>query len=330
MSNRMRIVLPVAAASALAVAAIVASVSLRDGPPAGSGGLASFMNGAAFDRVAPWRSGTAPLLAQRGSLDASAAGAAPSPTGAAQDGEPPGGAEPSPGDPREPASVGRRLIYTASVSLEVADYRAAAERIAAMASRCGGYLAETESSLGRPGTRRGTLTVRVPASRFDGALAELRAIGEVRSESSQTQDITKEYADLETRLRVKRDVEARLRQLVRVRAAKVSELVDVERELGRVVEEIERMEGERRYFDQRVALSTIRVTAFEPRAIVDAGSFGSLREALHRSFEVLVTSTAWLVYLVLFLTPWLGLATLGWFAVRLFRGHRPLRGARRA
>ena len=219
--------------------------------------------------------------------------------------------------PLEAMAAARKLIRTGQLALEVADYGSAAAKVAQLAESHGGYLAESHSTRGAGDTRQGNLTLRVPAQQFESAFAELKQLGKVRSEGMGTQDITKAYTDLETRLRVKNDAEARVRDILRNRTAKLGDVLEAERELTRLMEEIEQMEGERRYYDQQVSLSTISVTLSEPQPILEGSGLEPIREAIHGSVEVLSRSLATLIYAVVFLAPWLLLAWILWKLLRL-------------
>jgi len=121
---------------------------------------------------------------------------------------------------------------------------------------------------------------------------------------------------------VKEETAARLRRLLTDRTGKLSDVLEVERELSRVVTELEQLKGERRYYDQRIAVSTITLTLFEPGALLRPGSTAPIKEAFGQALHVLSTSLSWLVYLVTFLAPWLLIAGLGWWVVRLVRARR--------
>ena len=97
------------------------------------------------------------------------------------------------------------------------------------------------------------------------------------------------------------------------------DVLEAERELARVTEEIERMEGESRYYDQQVALSTIVVTLREPEPALQSGAFQPIREAFRDSVRVLATSVAAIVYAVVALLPWLVLLSLLAVVVRTWR-----------
>jgi len=121
---------------------------------------------------------------------------------------------------------------------------------------------------------------------------------------------------------VKRDTAERLREILKTRTAALADVLQVERELARITEEIEQMEGERRYYDQQVALSTLTVELQEPEAIVKAGSFRPIREALEDSLHVLSASVAVIIYATVFLAPWLVLGLALWLVVKRVRARR--------
>jgi hypothetical protein len=226
--------------------------------------------------------------------------------------------------PADPAS--RKLIRTAQLALEVPSYDRAAEAVARTAEEEGGYLAESRAARADAGRRGGSLTVRVPAERFTTVVAALKRLGTVTNESVSTQDVTKAYTDLETRLRVKRDAAARVQAILNTKTARLAEVLEAERELARLTEEIEQMEGERRFYDQQIALSTITIELHEPSPLLGSGPFQPIREAMHESLRVLVASVAALIYVIVFLAPWLVIAGIGWRIVRWVRRRRAANG----
>ena len=84
-------------------------------------------------------------------------------------------------------------------------------------------------------------------------------------ESQDGEDVTQQSADLDTRLENARVSEKRLRDILAQRTGKLSDVLDVEREIARVRGEIEGMEAERRSLDRRVTYATVSVTLTEDR-----------------------------------------------------------------
>lgn len=204
--------------------------------------------------------------------------------------------------PAEP--IEQRLIRTGTLQMSVDDARAAVSGAERAAGALGGRLSDTTISRDAEGYQRADFTVEVPSQRFDEAMAALAALGEVDLEQVDTQDVTREYFDLETRLRVLRDTETRLRALLATATGSVADIVEVERELTRVIEQIERMLGQQRYYDQRIAVSTIQVGAYEQPATVRPGLLTPITGALRDSLRVLAESIAAVIYAIVYLAPW--------------------------
>lgn len=224
------------------------------------------------------------------------------------------------GNPRE-RDVGRKLIRNGEVSIEVRDFDVAARKSAEIAKSFGGYVADSQAA-GEGRHRHGSLTIRVPASRFDEALAGLRALGKIQSEHIGVEDITKAYTDLEARLRVKRDSAERVREILRNRTARLADVLEAERQLTALVEQIEVMEGEKRFYDQQVAFSTIKAELHEPEAIVRPTAFTPLRDAFRDSLYNLSASLAAFLTGILYVAPWAGLVFLLLVVLRRIRRGR--------
>jgi len=216
----------------------------------------------------------------------------------------------------------QKLIRSAELRIEAQSVPIAVARADSMARQYGALLADTRITQDDQDRKSAALLIRVPVAKFPDLLNALRTLGEVKADAVATEDATKAYADLETRLAVKEETAVRLRRLLSDRTGKLSEVLEVERELSRVITELEQLKGERRYYDQRIAVSTISMSISEPGALVPPGSTAPIAEAFRRSLQVLSTSIAGLVYLVTFVTPWLVVVGFGWWLVRWIRVHR--------
>jgi hypothetical protein len=167
------------------------------------------------------------------------------------------------GQPNEAARpdaqhTGPLLIYTASFQLHVYEVEKAQAVLKEAAKRLGGFVAEQTDS---------ALTLRVPSARFEEALAAVESTGKVRARHVQALDVGDQYRDLTLRLRTAEALRDRLEAML-ARAAKVEEALQVERELERIVREIEQIKGQLRAMGDRIALSTI-VVDFRPEARPD-------------------------------------------------------------
>ena len=75
--------------------------------------------------------------------------------------------------------------------------------------------------------------------------------------------MTKAYFDTDARLKNARVMEERLIEMLKTKTGKVSDLLQVEKELGRVREDIEKMQGELKYWDSQVQFATVTISLTE-------------------------------------------------------------------
>ena len=164
------------------------------------------------------------------------------------------------------AAVPRKIIYTATVGLVADDFSRAAAQIVREAKARNGYVAENSVS-GEPNTpREGTWKIRVPLPELDAFLAALGKMGELQNTTLTSQDVSEEFYDVRARLQNKRVEEARLIDLLQHSSGKLSDVLLLEKEISRVREEIERMEGRLRFLANQTDLATVTVTLHEAKA----------------------------------------------------------------
>lgn len=159
------------------------------------------------------------------------------------------------------AKQGPMLIYTAEVTMASYEVAAQIDKIEALSRELGGFLARRDDT---------TIQVRVPVERFDEAMKRVLGMGDVLRRNVSVQDVTEEYRDLDIQMKNARAMRDRLAELLQ-KATKVEDSLLIERELGRVTRELERLEGRLKYLRDRAAFSTITVV-FQPRAVERVGS----------------------------------------------------------
>ncbi|CAN5688857.1 hypothetical protein BH09MYX1_BH09MYX1_32420 [soil metagenome] len=145
------------------------------------------------------------------------------------------------------------LIYTAHVTMAVYQVGPGLDAVERIGREAGGYLSSKTDR---------EVTIRIPRQRFDDTLKRVEGSGDVLHRDVRAQDVTDEFLDLDTRLKNARAMRQRFQELLA--KASVKEAIDIEKELGRVTEEIESMEGKLKLLRDRIAFSTITVT-FEAR-----------------------------------------------------------------
>lgn len=228
----------------------------------------------------------------------------------------------------------RVIIYTGNISLVVKDTQEAVEAITDLANGQAGYVAS--SNIYQFGeVPRGSITIRVPAERYQDTLAELRALAvRVENESSNTQDVTEEFTDLEARQTNLEFTEAALQKLLdeRQRVGKTSDILEVYRELTNIRGQIEQIEGRLRYLANQSALSTITIELIpdvlsQPVSVAGWQPQGVAKEALQAlvvALQGLANILIWLVILVLplLITLLIPVVVLIWLIRRWWKRYK--------
>jgi len=172
-------------------------------------------------------------------------------------------AGPKPAETPPSALANRKLIRNATVELEIVSFDDAVQKITAFANEERGYVATTNSQKQANGKLRGEVIVKVLPENLDRFLQKIRGLGELKNQTLGTEDVTKAYFDTDARLENARVMEQRLIDMLKTKTGKVSDLLQVEKELGRVREDIEKMQGELKYWDSQVQFATVTISLAE-------------------------------------------------------------------
>ena len=147
----------------------------------------------------------------------------------------------------------RKLIRTGNVSLEVLSVSDAEEKITAWAKGLGGYITNANTWEGGA-----SFTVRVPSARFDDAMVQTGDFGKVTNRSVNSQDVSDNYYDLQSRLQTKYILRDKLTGYLS-QAKDIKDLLEVERQLNSVLEDIDSTESRFKRLAGQVDYSTIYI-----------------------------------------------------------------------
>ena len=172
--------------------------------------------------------------------------------------------------PRSRAPPDRKIVRTGALELTVKSPADAAEQIRLMAESMGGYL-ETAQIGGTKEAPTADITIRIPAAHFEDAKAGIRKLAaRVESEKTDAQDVTRQYVDMEARLRNLRAEEAQYLTIMKS-AYKVDDLLQVSEKLSEVRGQIEQQQAEFQTLSKQVETVAITISL---RALADAQVFG--------------------------------------------------------
>ena len=192
------------------------------------------------------------------------------------------------------AAAARKIIRNADLTMEVSSTTDTQHRIASIAESHGGFVVTSEAKQ-RESTEPAKrtldirLVVRIPENRFGSALDQIRGLTtDLTEEKVSGQDVTEEFIDLEARIRTQKALEAQFLQIMR-QTGKIVDALEVQRQIAEVRSDIERLEGRKRFLENRSALSTITVNIMAPKAVVVVPTTGfkaSVRDAVSESIDV--------------------------------------------
>ncbi len=225
----------------------------------------------------------------------------------------------------------RMIIKTGSMSLETEKYDEAETKINETVKIHGGFISGTKNSVNASGNKSGTITLKVPAGKFDALVTDISRIGKVMNQSIQASDITEEYVDLESRLKTQKELEQRLIKLLGDKAVKLSDVIEVEEKLASVRQIIEGIEGRMKLLKSQSDLSTLTVNVYEPSMISTSsggGFFYELGQALNKGLSGFTNVLAVLITLVIAILPIIALVIIVLLIIKTIIKRRKLKNSK--
>ncbi|NLW88488.1 MAG: DUF4349 domain-containing protein [Clostridiaceae bacterium] len=163
-------------------------------------------------------------------------------------------------DAGAPQTSGKKIIYTALISVEVNDVKEAMDEITAKVTEFDGYI--SGSDYYNKDRVAGTVTARIPPGKLSELTEKIGGLGKVLSTKLSSDDVTFQYVDIESRLKSAEAQEKQLLELME-KATEIEGILAVRYELARVQEEIEVYKGQLRYYDNMVDFSTVTIQLTE-------------------------------------------------------------------
>lgn len=195
-------------------------------------------------------------------------GAAPAPAAPEEAGAPPpAGMDqdrgPDGGEAGELVST-RAIIYTGELTVRVGDVDEAASQAGELAQRYGGFVSGDRRAT-RDDVSSATLVLRIPSEDFYAAVDALSQLGEEESREIETEDVTTEVVDLQTRIATAEASVERTRALLED-AESITEIVAIEQELTDREETLGRLQARQDTLADLTTLSTVSVRLLSPEA----------------------------------------------------------------
>lgn len=209
----------------------------------------------------------------------------------------------------------QKVIKTGSLSLHVDDVQETIDSITTRVNEWNGFVLNSNLDKGSD-SYYGYMSVKVPAENFDTAMEGLKELALiVNSESSNAQDVTEAYADLQARLNNLQAEEQSYLALLDGRGS-LEEVLNVTQALSNVRYKIESTQGQINYYDARTDFSTITISLTEDSNISAVTEtwrpISTVRDSFSEWVVFLQDATDWLINLAIFGWPILLLLIIIW------------------
>lgn len=222
------------------------------------------------------------------------------------------------------ATTERMVIKTGSISLHVKDVVETVKNIANYSNQKGGYV--VNSYILKEGIAPyAEITVRLPVKTFDAGLKDVSAMGELKNENVNGQDITEQYVDLESRLNNLKATEAQFLAIM-IDAKKIPDILAVQRELNSVQQQIEMIQGQMKFLKSNSDLASLTVILSTDPNVLPATDetnvwkpLAVFKEAVRSLADAGKNVANVLIWIAVFSPFWLLAILAIWLARRVYR-----------
>jgi hypothetical protein len=222
-------------------------------------------------------------------------------------------AAPSTADQKTEEIVERKLIKEGQLEFESTDFSLTRKTIFEAIDKYKGYVS-SDQEFNSPGRKSNTIIIRVPADNFDKLLQDAtKGVERFDNKQITVKDVTEEFLDMQARLKTKKELENRYLEILK-QAKNVKEILEIEKEIGQLREEIESVEGRLKYLLNRVSFSTLTITFYE--SISTQTKFGQeFKNGLSNGLNNLI----WFFVMLTNVWPFIILGLVLIFGIRTYR-----------
>jgi cbb3-type cytochrome oxidase subunit 3 len=219
------------------------------------------------------------------------------------------------------SGIETRIIKTAYITIEVTDVTGSVDLLKNLVTAKGGYLSSSSVSEGYNGRLSGTVVLRIPQAEFENTLAGVKAVGTVKSVSTQGEDVTEEYVDIQAQKTSYQNQLAQYNEIMK-KAVKVSDVIEIQQQIDRVQTELNRLEGRLKYLNSRIDMSTITVTVQEPEPV--GGETGhNFVTTINEGIAGFIGMIDFIIIVFLTLLPLMILSAIGYWIYRWRKKNQP-------
>ena len=197
------------------------------------------------------------------------------------------------------SGIDRKIIKDGNIRFETSSAKETQSFIKQTVSELEGYIGD-EKVFDYKDRIEHNITVRIPENKFDLLVEKISETADkIDSKNINSKDVTEEFIDVEARVKTKKELETRYKEILK-QANRVDEILNIEREIGKLRSEIESLEGRLNYLKNRVALSSLTITYYE-KVSSSFGFFSKFFQALKNGWNYLL----WFIIILTSLWPFM-------------------------
>lgn len=156
----------------------------------------------------------------------------------------------------------QKLIKEGNIQFKTKDIEATRNAINQSVKKYKGYISN-DNAFSSETRITHSVEVRIPSIHFDKFLAEVSlSAEEIEEKNIDIRDVTEEYLDIEARIKTKKELEKRYISLL-AQARTINEILSIEKQLLKIREEIESIEGRLNYLKNKVTYSTLTIRYYK-------------------------------------------------------------------
>lgn len=225
----------------------------------------------------------------------------------------------SPSSKESQQTVEQKIIKTARLRFATQDTDATHAKVLKAVQQNNGFIQNDNSGKNYNEVYR-NIVVRVPSENFMALLTVVsKGVAYFDERSISRQDVSEEFVDLEARLKAKRELEKRYLELLR-QAKDVTEMLEIERELSTIREEIEAKQGRLQYLQDQVSVSTVNISFYKETA--EKGITVSYGQKVKNALKGGWNAISSFFLALLYIWPFILILLLGIWLLRLFIKRR--------
>ncbi|WP_159023557.1 DUF4349 domain-containing protein [Formosa sp. L2A11] len=164
--------------------------------------------------------------------------------------------------PEPENDIQRKLIKNGEIEFESDNLKDTRKHIFKAIEKFNGYTS-SDNEYNNSNKISNTLIIRVPSANFDNLLDEISiGVTTFNRKEISIKDVTAEFLDIKARLKTKKELENRYLEILK-KANTVTEILEVEKQIGALRSEIESIEGRLKFLNNQVSFSTLDVRIYE-------------------------------------------------------------------